>query len=126
VRRSIATISLFLAWLCANGAIWDVVQVVAWTKMFSSYAVSLPVGDALRETFDASKPCHLCLAVAHAKESEQKQSPQQVDRGTEKLTLALDSPAPIFLMEPLVDWPAVRWTMQDPRFEPVPLPPPRA
>jgi hypothetical protein len=125
VRRRIAIFSLFFAWLCANGAIWDVVQLVAWTKMFSSYAESLPVGEALRETFDASKPCDLCLAIAHAKESDQKQSPQQLEPGTQKLTLAFDSPAAIFLTKPSADWPAARWTMHDPRVEPVPLPPPR-
>ena len=126
VRRTVAITSLFLAWLCANGAILDLAQCLAWTRMFASYAETLPVGEALRETFDARKPCALCRAISHAKESQQQQLPQQVVRDAEKLILALETPSPVFLTRPSDDWQEERWMMIDPRINPVPVPPPRA
>ena len=53
MRRKFAVLSLAFAWLCANGAIWDAAQVVAWAKMFAGYAQTLSVSAALEETFDA-------------------------------------------------------------------------
>ena len=34
VRRTLSIACLCLAWLCANGALWNVVQLVGWAKMF--------------------------------------------------------------------------------------------
>ena len=93
--------------------------------MFTGYAETLSIGEALRETFDASKPCLLCRAISKAKESQQRQLPQQGERSDDKLVLALESAAPVFLVTPTGDWPEVRWVMFDPRVDPVPLPPPR-
>ena len=93
--------------------------------MYAGYAETLPVGEALRETFDATKPCDLCRAISHAKESQQQQLPQQVVRDVEKLILALESPAPVFLSTASNDWLEATWTLIDPRVDPVPLPPPR-
>src|SRR5687768_1456684 len=50
VRLRFAQLSLLLAWVCANGAIWDAVQVFAWSKMFVGYASTMTVPAALRET----------------------------------------------------------------------------
>ena len=58
-----------LAWLCANGALLDLVQVFAWSRMFAGYTQTMTVGAALRETFDPAKPCELCLGVADAKDA---------------------------------------------------------
>ena len=84
-QRTFAIASLIFAWICANGAVWDAVQVFAWARMFAGYAHTLPVRAALRETFDPGKPCEICMAVAKAKEAERKQAPRPLERSTAKL-----------------------------------------
>jgi len=126
VRHRIAIISLVAAWLCANGAVWDVAQMLAWSRMFTGYAQSLSMSDALRETFDTNKPCAMCQAIAKAKAAEQKLPQQQLEQTTAKLTLALESPAPLFFTTPTTNWSRETPLVVDPRIDPVPLPPPRA
>jgi len=126
VRRHVAITSLLFAWICANGAIWDAAQVFAWGKMFAGYAQSMGVADALRATFDPAKPCEMCVGVAHAKETARQQLPQAVERSAEKLILALHASAPIILVKPSAEWPAVLASAAPVRTEPVPVPPPRA
>ena len=126
MRRRLVIASLCFAWLCANGAIWDVVQVVAWTRMFAGYSESLSVGAALRETFDGRKPCALCRVVAKAKAAEQTPTPQQIEHSPGKITLALDSSAPFVLTKLPDHWPDLSPVIAPRRVEPVPLPPPRA
>ena len=91
MQRTFAIASLILAWICANGAVWDAVQVFAWARMFAGYSHTLPARAALRETFDPGKPCAICLAVAKAKEAEQKQAPRPLERSTAKLVLACET-----------------------------------
>ncbi|HTB80044.1 MAG TPA: hypothetical protein VK717_04075 [Opitutaceae bacterium] len=126
VRRTFSITCLLLAWVCANGAIWDVVQMVAWTRMFAEHARALPVGEALRETFDPAKPCAICLAVAKAKDVENKQAPQQTERSAEKLLLACQPAEKILLVAPLTEWPEAPSRPALVRTEPVPVPPPRS
>jgi len=126
VWRTFAISSLFFAWICANGAVWDAVQVFAWARMFASYSHTLPARAALRETFDPGKPCAICMAVAKAKEAERKQAPRPLERSTAKLVLACET-AEKPLIVPLPDaWPAVPVHTGSIRIEPVPVPPPRA
>jgi hypothetical protein len=126
VRRTFSITCLLLAWICANGAIWDVVQVVAWTRMFAEHARELPVGEALRETFDPAKPCAICLAVAKAKDVENRQAPQQTERAAEKLLLACHQADKILLVAPVTEWPEAPSCPALVRTEPVPVPPPRS
>lgn len=126
VRRTVSHVALIFAWLCANGAIWDVAQVLAWTRMFTSYAQTLPVQQALSATFDPSKPCEICVGVAKAREQERTQAPLALESSGDKLVLALHTPAPIVFRAPPSEWPSIRWTLPPARLEPVPLPPPRA
>ena len=126
VQRTIAIASLIFAWICANGAVWDAVQVLAWARMFAGYAHTLPVGAALRETFDPGKPCAICLAVAKAKEAEQKQAPRPLERSTAKLVLACETQEKIQIVPLPRAWPAVPDRTGAIRSEPVPVPPPRA
>jgi hypothetical protein len=125
VTRLVATASLVFAWLCANGALLDAVQVVAWGKMFAGYAETMSVSAALRETFDPAKPCSLCKHVAKVKESVQQQLPAPSDDAAPKFVLTLHAPEPpIFANDP-GEWiasPSLRVCL---RTEPVPLPPPR-
>ena len=126
MRKNLAITSLLFAWLCANGALLDAVQVFAWGKMFAENARTLPLGEALRTTFDPAKPCEFCLGVAAAKETAKQQLPGSVDQpSTEKLVLALHSSARPFFLSPYPDWPVTLASVPPSRTEPVPLPPPR-
>jgi hypothetical protein len=58
---------VLLAWFLATGAQWDVVQTLAWGKMFASYARTVPLGRALSMTFDPANMCSVCRAVDEAK-----------------------------------------------------------
>jgi hypothetical protein len=93
--------------------------------MFAGYSHTLPVGEALRATFDPARPCEICRAVAKAKETEQKQAPQQVARSADKLLLTFQDPAnPLFLKIPAA-WPLAPAGFAPSRAEAVPVPPPR-
>ena len=126
VRRRVAIVSLFFAWVCANGAIWDAAQVFAWGKMFAGYTQTMGIADALRATFDPAKPCEMCVGVANAKETARQQLPQAVESSAEKLLLALHTSAPIVLVNSAAEWPAVLASAAPVRTESVPVPPPRA
>ena len=116
---------LLLAWLCANGAVLDVMQVVAWGRMFAHYVNDLPVETALTRTFDPGKPCELCLAVQKARATEREQSPAPTPGSTVKLTLISQEAEPVappaMPGNELESLP-VRGVM---RCDPVPVPPPR-
>lgn len=125
MRRRVATFSLLFAWVCAHGAIWDAVQVFAWGKMFAGYAETMTVAAALRETFDPAKPCDMCLGVASVKETAKKQLPAAVGQSSEKLLLALHTPASVVFGIFAQGWPAAFSAAAPCRTETVPLPPPR-
>lgn len=126
VRKKLSITCLLFAWLCANGALLDAVQVFAWGKMFAENARALPLGEALAATFDPAKPCEMCLGVAAAKETARQQLPGSVEKaGQEKLVLALHAAnRPIFLSSS-ADWPVTLASVPPSRTDPVPLPPPR-
>jgi hypothetical protein len=127
VRKTFAITCLLFAWLCANGALLDVVQVVAWGKMFSAYSKTMPVTAALRETFDPTKPCEMCIGVAAAKEDlGQKNVPLTTEQGSNKLVLAFHRATPVILLKVSEEWPAALARTASVRSEPVPVPPPRA
>ena len=79
MRQTLSITCLLFAWLCANGALLDAVQVFAWGKMFAENVRTEPLGEALRATFDPAKPCQFCLGVAAAKETAKQQLPGSVD-----------------------------------------------
>jgi len=126
VRRILATAALVFAWLCANGALLDALQVVAWGRMFAGYTETMTVSAALRETFNPAKPCALCRRVAKAKEAAHQQLPAAGDQSAPKFVLALHTPAaPVFANDPgeWIERPSMKVCQ---RTEPVPVPPPRA
>lgn len=126
MRQRIATAALVLAWLCANGAVWDALQLAAWGKMFASYSALMPVNQALTETFDPAKPCEMCVGIAKARgESRQKQSAIEQQVSPKFLLVMEATPSPIFANEP-GEWPRVSGRRLIVRTDPVPLPPPRA
>lgn len=125
MRRLLATAALAFAWLCANGAVWDVVQVVAWGRMFSVNTGSMDLSTALRETFNPKRACALCVGVYQAKEQARTQLPAPADGEPVKIVLMLEMvDAPVFASDPGVWLPtSVLGDLE--RREPVPLRPPR-
>ncbi len=115
-----------LAWLCANGAIWDAVQVVAWGRMYATYASYLPAGEALARTFDGSKPCEICSVAQRGRDAQQQQQSPTAPTGGERLVLACEAPAPLILTAPDFAWPGVEHDSGLTRTDAVPVPPPRA
>jgi hypothetical protein len=125
VRKNLATLCLAFAWLCATGAVSDVAQVFAWGRMFVGYTRVLSVSAALTQTFDAKKPCELCLAVKQTRGSED--SEPRATLAVEKLFLACSAaPSPVIVAPPAVNWPdAANWRLVA-RTDAVPTRPPRA
>jgi hypothetical protein len=127
VRRKLSITCLVIAWLCANGTLLDVVQVVAWGRMFAGYSCDLSPLRALEKTFDVNQPCPLCVAVHKARDTAREQLPKDAVPGgaTERLLLMLDLPPAVVLTAPEVGWPGVADATGLTRTEMVPVPPPR-
>lgn len=127
MRRTFSTTCLLFAWLCANGAVWNVVQVVAWAKMFHDYSQMMPVAAALELTFDGSAPCELCNIVQGAEDTARSQLPAEaaLGGGAEKILLVCDSaPVPV-VIAPDFAWPGLAHEVGLTRTDAVPVPPPR-
>ena len=70
LRQPFAWLAL-VAWLGASGLSWDLLQVVAWTKMSVDNASQLTVAAAVSKTLEDA-PCALCkVAQDGRKNSEQ-------------------------------------------------------
>ena len=126
VRRKLSLTCLLLAWLCANGAVWNVVQVVAWVKMYHAYAQIMPAAQALKVTLDGSAPCELCVISEHGRDQAREQQSPAALASTDKLILACQVAAtPLVVAAPLENWPGIADDAGLTRTEPVPVPPPR-
>ncbi len=127
VRCKLSLACLLFAWICANGMVWNVVQVVAWARMYHQFSQVMPATRALQVTFDGSAPCDLCKLTQTAQDTERKQLPQDAALGaSDKLLLACDTSAPVVLLPPDRAWPGAVHDTGLVRTEPVPVPPPRA
>jgi hypothetical protein len=70
-HKPIAWLAL-VAWLAASGLSWDLLQVVAWTKMSVENASQRSVGAAVTKAL-ADAPCTMCkVAQDGRKQSEQQ------------------------------------------------------
>ncbi len=127
MRKKLSITCLLFAWLCANGALLDAVQVFAWGKMFSENLQTMRVATAFQATFDPARACHLCVSVASAKDTAKQQLPGSVERTSgEKLVLALHAATRPVFISPSADWPVTLASVAPSRTDPVPVPPPRA
>jgi hypothetical protein len=71
LRQPLAWLAL-VAWLAASGLSWDLLQVVAWTKMSVENAAERSVGAAVTKAL-ADAPCAMCkVAQDGRKQSEQQ------------------------------------------------------
>lgn len=106
--------------------VWNVVQVVAWARMFQQFSQVMPAARALQATFDGSAPCPLCKLSQTAQDNARKQLPAEAALGaSDKLLLVCDTSAPVILVRPDSAWPGVVHDTGLTRTEAVPVPPPR-
>lgn len=127
MRCRLSIFSLCFAWLCANGALWNVVQVVAWVRMFHDYSQMVPAAEALQRTFDGSKPCELCHISQSAQDAARNQLPRDaaIGGGEEKILLVAEGVPAVVVAAPDFVWPGVANDTGLMRTEMVPVPPPR-
>ena len=128
MRRHVSAASLILAWLFANGAVWNVVQVAGWVKMIHDYSQVMPAAAALERTFDGSAPCNLCHISQKAQDAARDQMPREaaLGGGMEKLLLLAENVPAVVLVAPDFMWPGVGNDAGLIRTDSVPVPPPRA
>lgn len=127
MRRPISTLALILAWLCANGALWNVVQVVAWAKMFHDYSQVMPAREALRVTFVDGEACNLCHIAQSAQDTARDQLPRDdALGGGDRLVLTFHATPPVVVTAPDFAWPGLAHEAGLTRTDAVPVPPPRA
>ena len=122
MRRTLSILALCSAWLCANGALWDCVQVFAWGQMLHTYSRIMPLDKAIEKTFDGSAPCEICDIVNDAR---QQQPAHVAEHSSEKILLACHTPEPLVIAMPEFAWPGALDRTGLIRTETVPVPPPR-
>lgn len=127
MRKMTAVTFMLVAWLCANGATWDVVQVLAWTRMFAAYSVTLPPAEALQRTLDPGKPCALCKIVKKARAAQPREgATKDSAKETDRLVFVAESSAVLTFSSDDRDWPGAVSLVGPARVDPVVVPPPRA
>lgn len=124
--RRFGTVSLFVAWFCANGAVLDLVQVFAWARMFSLYSRTMSLAEAASAAMDPNKPCELCVAVRHARESSAQDMPTETGADLVKLVLICHEVQPVTLAREVEAWPEMEVMRPESWCASVPLPPPRS
>ena len=117
---------VLLAWLLATGSQWDLTQVFAWGRMFTGYAHTMTLTNALCETFDPAKPCPICQLVQAAK--QQQDSPATPDAKVPGKMLIIFQPAAVivFAAPAVAPWLHHESDIQSTGRGAPPVPPPRA
>jgi hypothetical protein len=124
--RRLPALSLLLAWLCASGAMLDIAQVFAWTRMFAGYTTTKSVVAAAKETFDPDKPCAICRALSKAREASDQHGPAVPTGASEKIILILDGSTCFVPLSARQNWPEPIQGPAVARIGDVPVPPPKS
>ena len=118
-----AKFAVILAVALSVGLHWALLQSVAWTGMFVTFAQQTTVREAFTKTFNGKNPCRICKLVREGQQSEQQPESLLPLVKIESLPCAsafvLTPPAPLSLT-PSLDLTASL------RAESPPFPPPRA
>jgi hypothetical protein len=125
MARRVASVSLLFAWLCASGAMLDVAQAAAWTRMFAGYVRTESVVAAASETFDPGKPCAICRAVAKCRDVCGQHGPSVPSAAPEKIILVFEGVTPFVALDDRAEWPRVPGAQAPVGSADVPVPPPR-
>jgi hypothetical protein len=126
MSRRLPAISLFCAWLCASGAMLDVTQAFAWTRMFAGYARNESVVSAVKDTFDPGRPCALCRAVSKAREASNQHGPSVPSAGGDRMILISERPDRFVVLTDEKVWPEACSCCAAIRTGDVPVPPPKS
>ena len=65
-----AKVAVILAVALSIGLHWALLQSVAWTGMFVSFAQQTTLREAFTKTFDGKNPCRICKLVRAGQQSE--------------------------------------------------------
>lgn len=126
VRRHVSLLCLLAGWICANGVVWNVVQVIGWARMYQDFSQVYSTGEALRRTFDGSGPCHFCRVSQAAEDTAERELPRDVlGAGAEKILLIVDWAPDLVLSAPALAWPATDGQFGQVRPHEIDIPPPR-
>ncbi|MEI6861156.1 MAG: hypothetical protein WCL04_02785 [Verrucomicrobiota bacterium] len=121
--------AVLLAWLLATGSQWDCTQVLAWGRMITHYAHTMPLADAVRLTFTAGNECDICVALADVRQQQSDTVPVTPAAKSAAKILLFVQPAAVFMMaapETFV-WPdSTRGSGLGMLRASPPVPPPRA
>lgn len=99
MRRHLQVYGCLAAWLFATGCQWDLMQVIAWGRMFTGYAQTMSLTAATQETF-SGEMCSLCKVVQKGKEQQEKSTPPTTELGKAKLLDTLLPSATVMPMAP--------------------------
>ena len=66
---------VILAVALSVGLHWALLQSVAWTGMFVSFAQQATLQEAFTKTFDGKSPCRICKFVSEGQQSEKAGEP---------------------------------------------------
>ena len=125
MRSKLPRILLLSAWLVATGGVWDLVQVVAWVRMFSLQVSTVSVIEAAKNTFSPEKKCKMCLQVERGKRAQDENGGAFTDL-VSKAPVAFQSVGRIVVSPPAAV--SARWSETGFacfRREVPPVPPPR-
>lgn len=128
MRRQFQVFGCLAAWLIAMGGQWDLVQVVAWSRMFAGYAQTMSLTAATQKTF-SGQMCRLCQVAQKGKQAQEKNAPPATASGKVK---PLDTLLPSAAVKALAPTRRAIGIVLAPRTlagrdrVPPPLPPPRA
>lgn len=89
LRRHFQCWFFIFLWLGATGIQWDVVQGLAWARMFTGYIKSMSLTEAAKKTLQGEL-CSLCEVVKQAKDSDNPLP--GIEASKEKLPIILDLP----------------------------------
>jgi hypothetical protein len=127
VRRKLSLLCLLAAWLCANGVVWNAVQVVGWTKMLSDYSRVMPVTEAIKLTFSGEAPCDFCRVAESGRNQAEQQLPHDIlGSAAERILFVADCTPLEVVAATDSTWPGLVAEAGLTRPGAVPVPPPRA
>lgn len=61
---------VFFAWFMATGSQWDLVQVIAWGRMFTGYSTEMSLTAAAKKTF-SGELCGLCQVAQDGRKQQE-------------------------------------------------------
>jgi hypothetical protein len=86
VHKRLQVVVCLSAWLIATGCQWDLVQLVAWGRMFAGYSQEMSMSAAARKTF-SGEMCSLCRAVQKGKQEQEQNSAKSSMPGKSEIKL---------------------------------------